>query len=119
MFYTLGVFLALVIFDKDIAMASVLILAIGDSIAAIVGQYGDMENPFNRKKYLEGSIAGAIVAGLTAALFVSPLEAGLAATASMIAEGVDLRLEVNQLDDNIVMTLVAGFIIWFLRLGVV
>jgi len=114
-YYMAGITLSLYLFPKDVAIASILILAIGDSMAAIIGQYGDIQNPFNPRKYIEGSIGGAILAGLAAALFVAPLEAFLAAIIAMAAEGVDWRLGVNQLDDNIIMPLVAGLVIMFLR----
>jgi dolichol kinase len=115
-FYMTGVFLSLFLFEKNIAMASVLILAVGDSISAIVGQFGEIPSPFNRRKYIEGSIAGMLTAFIGAMLFVSPLEAGLASVAAMIAEGIDWKLGVNQLDDNIIMPVVAGGVIWILRL---
>lgn len=114
-FFMLGTFIVLVLFEKDIAVASIIILSVGDSIAAIVGQYGDIKNPFDKRKYIEGSIGGAIVAGLAAALVVSPAEAALAAAAAMIAEGIGFRAGRNQIDDNIIMPIVAGFTIWILR----
>ena len=114
-FYLVGVILVLTIFPKDIAMASILILALGDSIAPIVGQYGSIESPWNKKKYIEGSIAGAVIGGIGAMLFVGPLEAVLAAIAAMIAEGVGLKIGVNPLDDNIVMPIVAGAVMLLLR----
>ena len=55
-------------------------------------------------------------AGLAAALFVSPLEAGLGAVFAMIAEGIDWKIGVNQVDDNLVMPIVAGFVIWLVRI---
>ena len=114
-FFMLGVFIVLAFFDKDVAIAGVLILAVGDSIAAIIGQYGEIPNPFDKKKYIEGSIGGAIVAGLAAALIVSPVEAALASAAAMIAEGAGLRAGRNQIDDNIIMPIIAGLTIWILR----
>ena len=120
-FYMLGITLVLllsekVFFDKNIAIASILILAIGDSMAAIIGQYGKIQHPFNSKKYMEGVIGGGILAAIAAAMFVSPLEAILATVAAMILEGIDLKLGVNQLDDNLSMPLVAGLVIWLLRI---
>ena len=114
--YMVGVTLTLFLFPKDIAMASILILALGDPIAAVVGRYGSIESPWNKRKYIEGSIAGGIAAFIGAMLFVRPLEAGLAAIGAMIAEGVGLKIGTNQLDDNIVMPLVAGAVIWLIRI---
>ncbi len=115
-FYSMGVFLVLLLFDKDIAMASIIILAIGDSIAPLIGQYGSVKHPFSDKKFLEGTLGAGVVAFLAAMLFVRPVEAAFASFAAMIAEGIDLRLGINQLDDNIIMPLIAGVVIWVLRL---
>ena len=115
-FYSIGVFLVLLFFDKDIAMASVIILAIGDSIAPLIGRYGSVKHPFSEKKFLEGTLGAGIIAFLGAMLFVAPIEAALASFAAMIAEGIDLRLGINHLDDNIIMPLAAGIVIWILRL---
>ena len=115
-FYLLGVILVLLLFPKDIAMASIIIMTLGDSIAPIIGQYGGIENPFNKKKYIEGSIGGGLIAFLGAMLFVSAWEAALASFAAMIAEGITLKKGINPLDDNIIMPLVAGGVIWLLRI---
>jgi len=112
-----SIFICLLLFPKDIAMASIVILAIGDSIGPLVGQYGNIKSPFNKKKYIEGGIAGGIAATIGAMIFVSPLEAAFAATIAMIAEGVDWKLGKDKLDDNIIMPLVAGGIIMLLRWG--
>lgn len=115
-FYLFGVLLVLILFDKDISAASVIILALGDSIAPIAGQYGSIKNPFNRKKYIEGSIAGGLVAMIGAMLFVGIWEAAAASFAAMVVEGIGLKLGTNQLDDNIAMPVAAGTVIWALRM---
>lgn len=112
-FYGIGVFLVLLLFDKDIAMASVIILAIGDSLAPIIGRYHLIKHPFSERKFLEGALGAGFLAFLAAMLFVTPLEAALASLGAMIAEGVELRANI---DDNITMPLVAGLIIWIIRL---
>ena len=114
-FYLVGVYIVLLLFEKDVAMACIMILAIGDSIGPLIGQYGSIKHPTSKKKFLEGVIAGMIVAGLGAALFVSPLEASLAAVSAMIAEGINLKIGSHTFDDNIIMPLVAGVVIWMIR----
>jgi len=114
-FYMVGVVIVLLLFPKDIAMASLVILAIGDSIAPLVGQYGKIGMPFNKKKYVEGGMAGGIAAAIGAMVFVAPLEAFLAAVAAMIAEGVGLKIRNQSVDDNIIMPLVAGGVMVLLR----
>ena len=51
-YYIFGVLIALVFFEKDIAMASIIIMALGDSIAPLVGQYyGKIQHPLSDKKF--------------------------------------------------------------------
>ncbi len=114
--YAVGVFISLLIFPKDVAMASLIILALGDSIAPLIGQYGKLKHPFNKKKYIEGSIAGAIAGFLGALIFVSWYVALPAAVAAMIAEGVGLKVGRKPVDDNIIIPFVAGVVILFLRM---
>jgi dolichol kinase len=115
-YYLIGVFLAMVLFPKDIAMASIFILALGDSIAPLVGEYGRIKHPLSDKKFLEGTIAGALVAFIGALLFVNYYEAALAAIIAMVVEGIDLRLGRHPVNDNIIIPVVAGAVIWLLRL---
>lgn len=114
--YGIGTLLVLMFFEKNIAMASIMVLALGDSLAPLIGQYGQIRHPLDKKKFLEGSFAGMAAGFLGALLFVVWYEALIAATAAMISEGVTLKIGSNQLDDNIIMPLVAGAIIWLIRL---
>ena len=114
-FFLIGIVVSLIAFEKDIAMASIVILAVGDSIAPLVGQFGTMKHPINNKKYVEGVLAGGFLAFLAAVVFVNPLEAALGSIFAMLAEGIDLKIGVKKIDDNIVMPIVAGIVIWFIR----
>lgn len=114
-FYLIGVFLAMVLFPKDITMAAIAVLALGDSIAPMVGQYGIIKHPFSEKKFIEGTIAGAFIGFIGALLFVKYYEAALAAIIAMIVEGIDLRLGGHPINDNIIIPIVAGAVIWLLR----
>ncbi|MBD3157068.1 phosphatase PAP2 family protein [Candidatus Peregrinibacteria bacterium] len=112
-FLVLGAALATLIFDRYIAMAAIMIMAVGDSVTNVVGRhFGSIQNPFNAKKNIEGT-AWAIVCSTLAALFFVPfLPALIASTVSMMVESIDLgikRFEV-EIDDNVVIPLVAGVI---------
>jgi dolichol kinase len=110
-FMFLGAALATLIFDLNIAMAAIMIMAVGDSVTNIVGRhFGKVKNPFNEKKNIEGTFWG-IGTGTLAALFFVPFGAAFwAATISMIVESLDLgwRRRNLELDDNVVIPLVAG-----------
>ena len=114
-YYCVGVLLAIVLFDKNVAMAGIMILALGDSIAPIVGQYGTIRFRYNKKKIVEGMIAGAIAGFIGALFFVAWHEALIASAAAMIAEGVGVRFEKVSINDNIIMPVVAGTVIYLLR----
>lgn len=110
--YLIGTLIVLLLFDKNIAMASIMILALGDSVSHLAGRFGRITNPFNDKKFLEGAIAGFMVAWLGAILFVGVWLALLGSLAAMFAEGFEIKMGREQLDDNVVMPLVAGVVIW-------
>src|SRR3989338_6680711 len=55
--YLVGVLVVVTLFEKDIALASVMILALGDSISRLVGPFGRIRHPFNNAKFIEGVIS--------------------------------------------------------------
>ncbi len=71
LFYILGCAISVLLFEKNIALASIMILAFGDSVSRLVGPYGYLKHPFHSEKFLEGLIAGAIAAFLAALMFVT------------------------------------------------
>ena len=85
-FYLLGSALSVFFFEKNIAIASILILAFGDSVSRLVGPFGYLKHPFNNKKFIEGIIAGGIVATLAASIFVPLILAIPALPASTLAK---------------------------------
>ena len=127
MFYLIGTLVVAAFFDKDIAMASIVILALGDSIPYLVGnKFQLFRSPFNEKKYLEGSFAGFLGAciGATFVLWISGInmsfgfivvQAFFASLFAMIAEAIDIRIRLNKIDDNIIIPIVAACVIWGIR----
>ena len=110
-FFFIGTLLVVQLFPKDIALASVMVLAMGDSWShIIVARIGKMKNIFNgnSKKLFEGTVAGTLMGTFGALLFVPLPEAFLGASIAMIAEVAEIHLNKNELDDNIVVPLVAG-----------
>jgi len=114
-FYFVGVLLVVKLFPKDIALASIMVLAFGDSISHIVGErFGQIKNIFNgkSKKLFEGTLAGALVGFLAAAIFVPFTQAFLGSFAAMIAEVIEIDFNQQPLDDNVVVPLVAGTVMY-------
>ncbi len=102
-FYLLGTFLSLILFEKNIAMASIIVLAIGDSVSTIKGR---VKHPFNQNKYLEASILAWLISGLVASLFVPFYASYIASFVAMFVESFDLKK--YKIDDNLLVPLIAG-----------
>ena len=116
-FYFIGIYTSLLLFPKDIAMASIMVLALGDSVSHLYGlHFGKIRHPLSKTKFLEGTIAG-FAAGFFGALIFIPLtEALIASLAAMIVEAIEIKIGTQQVDDNLIVPLVAGAVIWMVRL---
>ncbi|MBT3297679.1 hypothetical protein HN385_02050 [archaeon] len=120
-FFFTGTLLAIKLFEKDIAMAAIMIMTVGDSISHIVGRsFGKIRNFINgdNNKLLEGSLFGAISAFLAAMVFVNPLEAFVASFVAMFAELAEVKFGESIIDDNLLIPLVAGTVIVLMRMFV-
>ncbi|MBS3096210.1 hypothetical protein J4480_02110 [Candidatus Woesearchaeota archaeon] len=116
-FYFIGVLVSLMIFPKDIAMASIMVLALGDSVSHLYGlHYGKIKHPLSKTKFLEGTIAGFIAGFIGAFVFLPWHEAFFASLAAMIAESAEINAGMQQVDDNLVVPFVAGAAVWVVRL---
>lgn len=117
--FFIGVLLVIKLFTLDIALAAIMILTLGDSVSHLFGErFGQLNNIFNGngKKLFEGTLAGTFAGFLGALLFVSPLEAIVASFAAMAVEVVKIDLNENTVDDNLVVPLVAGTVIFLMRM---
>ncbi len=115
-FFVLGAFVVVLIFGKSIAMASIMVCALGDSLSHLVGKsVGRVKHPFSNTKFIEGHIVGAIIGALGAMLFVSPLTALVAASIAMFVEGIDIKFRMSWiLDDNLIVPLTAGIVMFLI-----
>ena len=117
-FFLGGSLLVIKLFPKDIALASIIILTLGDSVSYLVGQLiGKTKLAFNGLKKLEGILAGMLFAFLGSIIFVSYTEAFFASLFAMIVEGAGFKIGVSDIDDNFIVPLVAGTIIYLFRTG--
>ena len=116
-FYFIGAYIALLFFQKDIALASIMILALGDSISHIYGlHYGKTKHPLSKTKFLEGTTAGFIAGFIGALVFLPWHEAFFASLAAMIVEAIEIKIGTEQVDDNLILPFVAGAAVWMVRL---
>ncbi|MAG91501.1 hypothetical protein CMO83_02395 [Candidatus Woesearchaeota archaeon] len=116
-FYFIGVYIVLLLFPKDIAMASIMVLALGDSVSHLFGlHFGKTKHPLSKTKYLEGTYAGLAVGFMGALVFLPWQEALLASVAAMIVEAIEIKIGAAQVDDNLIVPFVAGAVVWLVRL---
>ena len=115
-FYIIGSLLVLAFFPLDIAMPSILVLAFADSIGHLFGiRYGKRKHPYVKTKFIEGWIAG-LVAGFIAAFVFVPWHEALAASFfAMLVEGIEVKIGAEEVDDNLIIPLVAAIAIWSVR----
>lgn len=113
-FFLIGIFLAVIIFPKNIALASILILSFGDSLSPLLGKYGKIKYFLNKKKKLEGILFGTFCATLAASIFVPVIHAFLGSLAAMLIEGIEIKIGKYKVDDNIIIPLISGIVIYIL-----
>ena len=100
----------------DIALASILVLAFADSIGHLFGmKFGKIPHPFVSTKFVEGWIVG-FIAGFIGALIIVPWHEALAASFfAMMVEGIEVKLGAEEVDDNLIIPVVAASAIWAVR----
>ncbi len=114
--FFIGALLANIFFPKDIAAASMMILALGDPISHIIGiYYGKTKTKFGKRKFFEGTMFGMLAGFAGAIWFVNPSEALIASTIAMLIESIEIKLGYIDSDDNIILPVVAGIVMLLLR----
>ncbi len=118
-FFFIGSLLVVKLFPKDIALASITILTLGDSVSHVIGErFGHLKNIFNEKgkKLFEGTLGGALAGFVGALLFVPLSQALVGSFVAMVAEVVKIDFNENTIDDNLVVPLVAGVVMYLMQL---
>jgi dolichol kinase/membrane-associated phospholipid phosphatase len=110
-FFVLGSFLALLLFERQIALAGIAIMAVGDAATTVIGIYfGRFKNPFNPEKHLEGTMLAIIISTLAAFTFVDFHMAFFGAVAGIFVESLAIKFIDRVIDDNLLIPLVAGIV---------
>jgi phytol kinase len=107
LFFVLSALVVLTLFSIQIAFLSILALAIVDGVATMAGRTWGRTRIL-RRKTLEGSLAGAVLAFLVFLFFIPPFHAALLA---VFAAAVELF---SPVDDNLVIPITAGFFLQLL-----
>ena len=112
LFLIAGALIVFKLFPDNIAFASIAILALGDPASHLVA--GSFKGKLLKKKSLSGFLLGVVFSSLAASLFVSFSWAFIASIAALIAEVMVIKLGEDPVDDNIIIPLVAGTILYLL-----
>ncbi len=103
----LGIFLVFLLFGKDPAMVSVVVLAVGDAFASMVGiRYGRTKIG---DRSLEGALAFLMSTFLVLLPFLGLWKAFFISFFSALVEALPIRF-----DDNFTVPLTAGFFYWIM-----
>lgn len=109
LFFLLGAWCAVALFPNDMALASILILSVGDSVSHLYGRFlGKIKVPFFPHKNIEGHIAGTILAAIISSIFVPFAPALAAACIGMIIEIPHWKIGKIPLDDNLLIPIASG-----------
>lgn len=111
LFFTIGAYLTLLLFPRDIAYAGIMILSVGDAFSNIVGRhFGKIRTKLNPNKFIEGNIAGIFISVPFAYHFFPDIYAVFAAsTVAMFLEMPYISIFGFEIDDNLIIPLVASF----------
>lgn len=117
-YFFLGSLLTLRLFDLNTALASIAILTFADPLSHFVGSNFGKIKLANERKNIEGTFAGVVSGTIFASFFVNPLLAFTASFSAMVFELLGIKFAEAEIDDNLLIPLVAGTTI-FLILKVV
>lgn len=106
--YFIGMLLSIQLFPLPYALASIMILALGDGTAALARPWSKRKSKLSNKHLVEESLTGIVFGTLGASMFISFPQAIIAASCAMILEAVEVRFNNEILDDNILTPLAAG-----------
>ena len=115
MFFVLGSLSVLAFFPLNIALAAIMVLALGDSLATLVGLHLGRIRSVSRKS-MEGFFAGVVAAFIGALFFVDYLSALAGSLAAMCFELLEIKFGSRVVDDNVMVPLTAAFVMWLVTL---
>ena len=104
-----GCFLVTVLFETNIAIASIVVLALADALSTMIGFYfGKHKLPINRKKSWEGSTTFFVASLVVLLFFTNPAKALVIAAVATFVEMLP------KIDDNLSIPLATGLLMLLL-----
>jgi dolichol kinase len=115
-FAVIGSLIALKLFPQNIALASISILIFGDPISYFIGMaFGKTKIFLNKSKNIEGHISGFLVSSIITMFFVPIALAIAGSLIAMISELLIIKIKDIKIDDNLIIPLAAGTIMFILN----
>jgi dolichol kinase len=105
--FLLGVFFAVVVFPREVTIPAILVLALADPAASWMGRR------WGRRRFGAGTVVGSTVFFLVAALVLAPFVGPGVALAAAAVIGL-LEAAPWPVDDNLIIPLAAGVVLWSL-----
>ena len=103
--FFIGCFFATVLFEPTIAIASISVLSLADSMSTLIGvHYGKHKLHINKNKTYEGSSAFLLTSFLVLLFFLNPFKAFVIALFATFAEMLP------KVDDNLVIPITVGIL---------
>ncbi len=106
--FTLSAFTSWMIFPRNIALAAILNLAIGDSVNALTGSF--LQNS-GQKKRLEAAIASFFAVTLITSQYVPLIPAVTGGLVTLALEFSEPKIKGKKIDDNLLIPLFSGLAI--------
>ncbi len=117
-FFVIGAFISILIFERNIAITTIFMLAIGDAVSGMAGAVLNADNPELYEKRMKRPVVMLV-------MFVTCLIIGwltlhslpvavFGAIGATIADGVPLRVYGVTIDDNLTIPLFSGMLMSFI-----
>lgn len=110
LFFIAGSLLVLKLFPQNIALASIAVLTFSDPFFS----FEKRSYKFFKAKNLTGLFLGILFSTVAASVFIPVLWALFAAVSAAIAESITIFLEGDNVDDNIVIPIIAGTLLYLI-----
>lgn len=110
LFFTLGCFVSWILFPKSIALASILNLALGDSVNALAGSFFA-----GKGKRIEAGLAAFFATFLVSLQYINPLLALVGSLVTFIFEMSEPKIKERKIDDNLLIPPLSGTAMWLLK----
>jgi len=113
-FFMIGAFISVLIFEKHIAIAAILMLALGDTISALAGALMTVDNAEGYEKSIKPPEVMLVM--FMTSLFIGYLVLGsvpiaiLGTIGATLADGVPLKVQGISVDDNLTIPLFSGIL---------